>query len=471
MKKQLISEALNEISDQHIAEAADVKKRKRLPFLGAVAAILALVLIFKFVDIPMAIAAEAVGIPTDSRVTVRPDYDDYDNREGWLKELEAWEAERDLRSSTVKESLEQMNHFLQASCTEFLSGSQENLLYSPINAYIGLAAAAELTAGNTRQQILNTIGAEDLTALRRQVSAIWETVYRDDGNEICTLANSLWLDKALTYRQEPMDILAHDYYTAVYRQDLSSNRALKDIQAWLSNNTGGLLKDSAQQVQLPDQAVLALYSTIYFQSKWQEEFSASRNTQKVFHGSSGDSTATFMNGSLWQMNYYWGEDYGAIRLGLKNGTEMWFILPDPGKTPADVLKNGEYLQMIAAPYEGWENTKYMKVNLSVPKFDIQSRQDLRDGLMKIGITDLFNFNSADFSAAFDAPACITAVNQAVRVQIDEKGVKAAAYIELPGAGAAMPPEEVIDFVLDRPFLFVIADSGIPLFAGTVNNVS
>ena len=38
------------------------------------------------------------------------------------------------------------------------------------------------------------------------------------------------------------------------------------------------------------------------------------------------------------------------------------------------------------------------------------------------------------------------------------------------AGAAMPPEEIINFKLDRPFLFVItgADS-LPLFAGVVNH--
>ena len=60
------------------------------------------------------------------------------------------------------------------------------------------------------------------------------------------------------------------------------------------------------------------------------------------------------------------------------------------------------------------------------------------------------------------------MNQAVRVQIDEQGVKAAAYIEIPGAGAAAPPEEIIDFILDRPFLFVITSNNLPLFAGAVN---
>ena len=65
---------------------------------------------------------------------------------------------------------------------------------------------------------------------------------------------------------------------------------------------------------------------------------------------------------------------------------------------------------------------------------------------------------------------LTGVNQAARVIIDEQGVKAASYLEFPGAGAAMPPEEIIDFILDRPFVFVIADTqtGIPLFTGVVN---
>lgn len=124
--------------------------------------------------------------------------------------------------------------------------------------------------------------------------------------------------------------------------------------------------------------------------------------------------------------------------------------------------------MVTAASEGWENKKYMKVNLSVPKFDIQAKQNLRSGFENMGITDLFQYGTADFSEAFEGPVFMTAANQAVRVEIDEQGVKAAAYIELPGAGAAQPPEEIIDFVLDRPFLFIISDSGIPLFTGTVN---
>jgi serine protease inhibitor len=38
------------------------------------------------------------------------------------------------------------------------------------------------------------------------------------------------------------------------------------------------------------------------------------------------------------------------------------------------------------------------------------------------------------------------------------------------AGAAEPPKEIIDFVLDRPFIFVInTNQEYPVFVGVVEN--
>ena len=58
---------------------------------------------------------------------------------------------------------------------------------------------------------------------------------------------------------------------------------------------------------------------------------------------------------------------------------------------------------------------------------------------------------------------------AARVKIDEEGCEAAAFTVMLATGAARPPEEMIDFVLNRPFLFVInGQDGQPLFVGVVN---
>ena len=469
MKHDKLAEALNEISDSHLSEAVTAKKRRTFPWLGAIAAVLALALLFHFVKIPMVIRANAVSIASEPRLEARPENVAYPDHAAYRAAFDAWTAANKARSTTANAALHQSKEFFSGTLQEFLSGSDGNLLYSPVNAYIGLAMAAELTAGNTQQQLLDALHVPDTDTLRAQVSALWESAYWNSGNEICTLASSLWLDEGLSYNQSVMDTLAHDYYASIYQQELNSTQAAKDIQAWLNNNTGGFLKKYTDSIQLPEEALLALYSTIYFQGKWSDEFNAANNTTGTFYGTAGNTDCTYMNAKERQMHYHWGDSFGAVSLNIRGNRQMWFILPDEDKTVDNVLADGQYLDMLLAPDKGWRNSKYMKVNLSVPKFDISAQRDLRSGLENMGITDLFDPSAADFSASLAEPAYITAANQSVRVAIDEKGVTAAAYIELPAAGAAMPPEEIIDFILNRPFLFVITGGGnIPLFAGVVN---
>lgn len=460
-----MNEALNEISDRHIAEAARRPAKKRR-WLGAIAAVLAVAILVGVFTGPGAIRAEALTLAGDPRVTQRPNSDDYKNLDEWRAELAAWQAAQDSRLATKREALEAMKPFLESGSFQFLSGSTENRLWSPANAYVGLAALSELTAGNSRQQILTALGVTNMVSLRSQVSAVWESAYLD-GKEASQIATSLWLNKGLNTDSATLNNLSYYHYASVYRGKLGSDAVNKDIGSWLNKNTGGLLKSAADNIRLPEDAVLALYSTLYFQSKWIDEFKAANNTDGVFHAPGGDTDATYMNKKLAMMYYYWGDNFGAVALNLKNGSQMWFILPDAGKTVDDVLANGSYLDMILPGQ--WENQKYMKVNLSVPKFDVSGSQNLKDGLMKMGVNDVFSKTAANFSAiTADVPVYLTGANQSVRVEIDEQGVKAAAYIEFPGAMSPAPPDEIIDFVLDRPFLFVITKDRIPLFAGTVN---
>ena len=206
-----------------------------------------------------------------------------------------------------------------------------------------------------------------------------------------------------------------------------------------------------------------------FQASWSDEFLEKNNTKDRFHTQDGDIQVVYMNKELYPMSYYWDENFSAVNMWMKNGCRMWFILPDEGITTGDVLNDGTYMEMLLS--NEWEECKYMDVNFSVPKFDVSSSMDLSVGLKNMGVMNVFTENAAEFmNLTWDSPIYLTGANQSVRVQIDEKGVKAAAYIEIPGAGSAAPPDDgIIDFVLDRPFLFVITKDNIPLFAGCVNN--
>lgn len=471
MKHEEILTALEQISDKHINEAEKPPKKKKVrTFLKmVVAAALVIAIGTNIMNAPMRITVHAVAQACEPRIMERPDSDDYKDREEWKADYEKWDNERVLRHETATQAKLGLGAFFAKGNSLFLQTKEnENKLWSPVNSYIGLAMVTELTEGETRQQILDLFGVEDTETLREHVSAVWESVYQDNSNEICVLANSLWLEKGLQYNQEAMDAIAYHYYGSVYQGDLGSNKTNQDIAAWINNNTGKFLKESVKSIELSPETIMALYSTLYFQAKWSDEFSESKNTEGVFHMPDGDTQAVYMNKKLKQMNYYWGENFSAVNLPLKNGSCMWFILPDEGLTVNDVLNDGSYMDMLLS--DKWEDYKYMKVNLSIPKFDVTSTMDLSEGLENMGATNVFYENVADFTKLTgDSPIYLTGANQSVRVQIDEEGVKAAAYIEIPGAGSAAPPEEVIDFVLDRPFLFVITNGSIPLFAGCVNN--
>ena len=474
MKRKQVLEVLDKIDDKYITEAekAPAKAKRRHCLIGAVAAVLAVIICLSPLLDTAKINADAIALPGKARITEHPVYDDYKDEESFFAEAEKWVKEAENRGTLRDKAVKALSSFFISGSSKFLTAeSGENALWSPINAYIGLSMLAEITDGESRSEILNLFGAENIEALRSQVSAVWESVYKDNGNEISTLANSLWLEEGLSYNNDAMNNLAYHYYSSVYQTDLGSSSADKAIGDWLNKNTGGMLKKSADKTDLSPDTVLALYSTLYFQSKWSDEFDGKNNTDGVFHSTDGDTDVTYMNKKLYHTDYYWQDDYSAVALTLKNGSTMWFILPDEDKTTADILKDGSYGEMLSLSNteKGWQNKKYMKVNLSVPKFDVSSSLNLKDGLSEMGVTRVFDMESSDFSAiTSDTPVYISAVNQSARVEIDEKGVKAATYIEIPGAGAAMPPEEIVDFVLDRPFVFVISKGKLPLFTGVVN---
>ena len=159
----------------------------------------------------------------------------------------------------------------------------------------------------------------------------------------------------------------------------------------------------------------------------------------------------------------------SVAQPLENGGgTMWFILPDEGVRVQELLQTDELMEFLRSNGK-WENRKTLKINLSVPKFDISSQTDLREVFKSLGVTDVFDQKTADFSAMTNMKDIfVSKASHGVRVAIDEEGVTAAAYTAMYFAGAAPPPEDEMDFVLDRPFLFVVtSDDGLPLFAGSV----
>lgn len=337
---------------------------------------------------------------------------------------------------------------------------------------MALAMLAEVTDSESRQQILDLLGSESIEALRSQAASVWNANYSNDGAVTSILANSLWLNESVNFNQSTMDSLAKNYYASSFRGEMGSEESNRALRDWINEQTGGLLDAQADGLSMDPETVMALASTIYYRAKWHSEFNEAGTEKGLFHLFSADGETVecdFMHkgGSN---TYYWADQFGAVALSLEGSGKMWFLLPDDGVAMDDLLADEQTMEFLNSN-GNWENSKHLIVNMSVPKFDVVSDLDLRDGLNALGITGVFDATVADFSPMTSkvAEIFLSKADHAARVAIDEEGVTAAAYTVMMMAGAAAPPEEEMDFVLDRPFLFAITGAdGLPLFVGVVN---
>ncbi len=385
-----------------------------------------------------------------------------------------WREDRNEQSRPTGHA-DGLEEFFTATMQEFLSGSEgENKAYSPVNVYLALAMLAELAGGNSRAQVMDLLGYDSLEDMRKQANDIWNANYMNDGKTISILGSSLWLNEDIEFEKDVLNTLAETYYASTYQGEMGSTKFNKALRGWLNAHTGDLLSDQSKNISLDVDTIMALATTIYLQAKWDDRFSEEKNTQDIFHSPTGDVTAEFMNDRM-EGYYYWGEHFGAVSLRLENVGAMQIILPDEDVTVEDLLNDEETMSFIQQGSE-WENSKRLFINLSLPKFDITSETDLIEGLKNLGVTDVFDWTVADFTPMLGEKEndYLPYVNQAqhdVRVAIDEDGVTAVAYTLVSfRVGAAAPPDDEVDFIVDRPFLFVITgEDNVPLFAGIVNN--
>lgn len=474
MNSQDIFDGITDIRDDLIDRAKSApnrqKRRMKKYWLGTVAAVLVIAVIGNiFLNLGGGQTVYAIARAEYPEMAPYPllesDNSDEEADNAWYESVRA--QRRNLGDISSLQSF-----FAQSSRTFLTGAERENRVYSPLNVYMALSMLAQLTDGESREQILTLLGSDSMDNLRQQASDIWNSNYRNDGALTSILASSLWLNRDIKFNQDTMDILARDFYASSYRGKMGSEEFNNALQSWLNEQTGGLLEQQVEGIELDAETVLALATTVYFKAKWKNQFSGKNTSPQIFHSPDGDVETDFMHEQLSDGYYFWSDKFTALCQNFSNESEMWFILPDEGISPEELLTDSETMEFLFSENKSkWENHKWLYVNKSIPKFDVCSKFDLKEGLKDLGVTDVFDSARSDFSpmTGNSKEIAITQVDHAARVVIDEEGCTAAAFTNMALSGAAGPENMEVDFVLDRPFIFCITGiSGLPLFVGIVN---
>jgi len=205
-----------------------------------------------------------------------------------------------------------------------------------------------------------------------------------------------------------------------------------------------------------------LVNAVYFRGGWTDVFDKTQTKPAPFHLANGQTVQVPTMNAEREHAFLSGQTFEGARLPYANTRcALWVLLPKTGSAPADVL----------AELGQEKNRQLMgsnSVTLSLPRFDIEWRQDLKPDLAAMDAPLPFGAG-ADFSAMGKPVANISAVLHVCKMRVDEEGTVAAAAAAVAMAGAAMAPREPKILRFDRPFVVALVEetSGARLFEGVV----
>lgn len=339
-----------------------------------------------------------------------------------------------------------------------LSPRGENVVVSPYSAAVALSMLAEGAQGQTRVELENALGGNLYRA---------ENLGGDD-TVVVSSANSLWINNNFSPRNRYVSLLQKDFDAFVDVENFGDPAAVRAINNWCSENTGGKISGIIDRLSPDD--VLVLVNALYFNAPWENGFSPSATRQRTFYGLSRESEVKMMvNKGL----YLYADINGfqIIQLpykGLKYA--MYVILPPEGTDMDRMLQKADDKMLSAA----LDRMKQQEVNLTLPRFRVETSMILNKSLQKMGISSAFT-SAADFGGIAEmGQLSLSLVKQKCYIDVNESGTEAAAVTSAQIAlTSARPVVKNIPFMnVNRPFVFLIADGENQniMFAGKIVNL-
>jgi serpin B len=329
---------------------------------------------------------------------------------------------------------------------------------------MALSIAAIGSSNTTQDEIFSVLGTsgKGIDYLSDQNSKLFRLLYLDNEIGKLKIANSIWLQKNLSFKKSFLDSAVNNFYASLFNVDFSDKNTSKLMSNWVSENTNGTL---SPKIDIDKQQIVSILNTIYYKDQWIDRFDKDKTKPDTFYLSDGSKVqCDFMNDTYSSHGFIKGNGFTASSLDLKNDGSMILVLPDKGVSVDSLISTPE---KVASLFQN-ENTIFGKVIFQVPKFSFGNSMELKDVLEGMGIKSAFRSN-ADFSGITDGTAFISNVKQQTHIAINEDGVEAAAFTQINCCGSALPKNEVAEMILNRPFIFALKSNDRLLFMGVVNN--
>ena len=188
--------------------------------------------------------------------------------------------------------------------------------------------------------------------------------------------------------------------------NFSDGNAGSEINQWVESQTNNKIKDVVSE-DLDTNTALVLINAMYFKGQWETKFNDS------FEGDFQTSKNKIVKAQMMKSHsesrygYLYLEDLKAqaVEIPYKGRRiSMIVILPDPESSLKDLENIFEVTQFNLLDFTEED------VDLTLPKFKIETMLNLNDPLKVMGMTDMFNPNKADFSGFGGTKSAIPGVS-------------------------------------------------------------
>ena len=389
------------------------------------------------------------------------------------------------------------------------TSSEPNVVVSPSSLVTALAMLSEGAVGDQESApfdaALGATGQERTDA----VSSLLTALSRYDGDPAAVQAETLPTTPVLHTAQRLamdddadrapsqafLDRLQRGYGAGVLVTDLGSATGKDALSAWVDENTGGLVKETAIT---PDPDLVAvIQDALVLAAAWQQPFDPADTHDAAFAvPGTGQVQVPTMSAEL-DVAVVEKDGWTAVRLPYTDTLSADLLLPPATICPScscppdtfcdcglvdpttgtvvdgciDDPAAGDPAQADAATLqalsEALDGAEVQHVEVVVPTLDLTSTTDLMNLLDSLGIDG--DHPLTGVRADGDPVAVGQAVQQTV-LKVAEDGTRAAAVTEI-GIEAMSAPLQVDQVRFDRPFLLVVRDgtTGWPVLLASVTD--
>lgn len=340
----------------------------------------------------------------------------------------------------------------------------QDVVVSPASLQLALALLREGASGRVAEEIdaaAGLTGSQAVADLRAALAEYEGDVAGIDPDNppetpLLHIADSAFVQQDFPVVPEFLERIAAYHAAQVYEVDFIGGNPKPALDAWVADETGGLLTECP--LEPVEDTRVVLMDAITFGATWASEFLGADTFDGAFTRADGSTVDAPLMHQTTSIPYARGDGWVAVELPYAEGFTMRLVLPDDGTASAEAWADAHAALDVAEP---------ALLALTLPRWKTDTTLDLTPELEILGLGSL-PFPDGDLDGVF-TDAYVGGVAQAATITVAEKGTVAAAVTAIDVRLESLPMVPDLQVRFDRPFEYQVVHSGtgMVLFAGRV----